>query len=538
MNGTKHWGQSNFRAETIETGGTDLSSVLDVKAENKYTAAHGHAGRGYPWLKEGRLIEPFTKTHLKISSEEEFTDFQWHIHQVSNLNTPNGQFNHSSHTSEPHITLEFPTIGNYEVQLVASDPERAIHGIMKDVFFCRYVRRDVRHLDNWDRDMFLDAMQMLVQLQKHEGQDMFGDSYKTLDDYVQIHLDQAGNKLCDHMHDGLGFLTQHMALTNQFETALQLVSPKVTVPYWDFTLDKYEALGSDNPSVAIWDQELWTGNWFGNTSGTSFAVSNGRFAFQKITMDFNLTVRNPFGYMRAPWNMNKSPYLTRVHNFCGEYLNLETDWPSCETHWDWTFAGDYESWYTYAWHAPYAPHATIHSYIGGYTQCGNVTEELKALGIDMPTMEKAMGHLLINPLIFVKSLWRFGYAESPTYCTMDTPASECHLICNEKIDNITWDKSFMHHAQWLGDWEELFPIKWFPAVMKVMCNTPWASGEQLEAASPADPSFWPIHPTLERLFQYKRMVGNFSTTEWTNPDGKTEYCIYSSQSDCEGHHAE
>ena len=54
MNGTKHWGQSNFRAETIETGGTDLSSVLDVKAENKYTAAHGHAGRGYPWLKEGR----------------------------------------------------------------------------------------------------------------------------------------------------------------------------------------------------------------------------------------------------------------------------------------------------------------------------------------------------------------------------------------------------------------------------------------------------------------------------------------------------
>jgi len=43
-------------------------------------------------------------------------------------------------------------------------------------------------------------------------------------------------------------------------------------------------------------------------------------------------------------------------------------------------------------------------------------------------------------------------------------------------------------------------------------------GDHLESASPADPSFWPIHPTLERLLQVKYMTGSFDTDEWpTDP---------------------
>jgi hypothetical protein len=39
------------------------------------------------------------------------------------------------------------------------------------------------------------------------------------------------------------------------------------------------------------------------------------------------------------------------------------------------------------------------------------------------------------------------------------------------------------------------------------------SGDQIESASPADPSFWPIHPTLERALQARLMAG-FSDMTW------------------------
>ena len=47
-------------------------------------------------------------------------------------------------------------------------------------------------------------------------------------------------------------------------------------------------------------------------------------------------------------------------------------------------------------------------------------------------------------------------------------------------------------------------------------------GDHLESASPADPSFWPIHPTLERLLQARLMAGGFETMEWAT-DSVNDY---------------
>jgi hypothetical protein len=35
-------------------------------------------------------------------------------------------------------------------------------------------------------------------------------------------------------------------------------------------------------------------------------------------------------------------------------------------------------------------------------------------------------------------------------------------------------------------------------------------------ASPTDPSFWPIHPTLERLLHAKYMIGGFKNDTWAD----------------------
>jgi hypothetical protein len=44
-------------------------------------------------------------------------------------------------------------------------------------------------------------------------------------------------------------------------------------------------------------------------------------------------------------------------------------------------------------------------------------------------------------------------------------------------------------------------------------------GDHLESASPSDPSFWSIHPTLERLLHVKYMSGGFENTTWhTDPE--------------------
>lgn len=68
----------------------------------------------------------------------------------------------------------------------------------------------------------------------------------------------------------------------------------------------------------------------------------------------------------------------------------------------------------------------------------------------------------------------------------------------------------------------------------VFCNTRFWPGDHLEAASPAEASFWPIHPTIDRLLQYKERVFPFMETVW---DGES-ICTTSGTNDgCKGHNA-
>ena len=74
------------------------------------------------------------------------------------------------------------------------------------------------------------------------------------------------------------------------------------------------------------------------------------------------------------------------------------------------------------------------------------------------------------------------------------------------------------------------------------------SGENLESASPADPSFWVIHPTLERLYHAKSMAGGFDDATWATDPVAQYVCdkyacyeggVYGYYSECcDGHYAE
>ena len=80
-------------------------------------------------------------------------------------------------------------------------------------------------------------------------------------------------RLYRQFHDGLGFLTTHSLVSNTFEFSLQLVNPKLTLPYWDWTIEEVEAeRNSEDGSLDI-KSPLFTADWFGTADPTDWVVS-------------------------------------------------------------------------------------------------------------------------------------------------------------------------------------------------------------------------------------------------------------------------
>lgn len=74
-------------------------------------------------------------------------------------------------------------------------------------------------------------------------------------------------------HDGLGFLTSHSLISNTFEYSLQRVNPKLTLPYWDFTIEDFEAEKSfDDDDLKI-VSPIFQESWFGSADPDDNIVS-------------------------------------------------------------------------------------------------------------------------------------------------------------------------------------------------------------------------------------------------------------------------
>jgi tyrosinase len=126
----------------------------------------------------------------------------------------------------------------------------------------------------------------------------------------------------DPAHRGPAFLPWHREYLRRFERALQQIDPSVSIPYWDWTVDR-------TTGASLWGPDFMGGNG----TGASGQVTTGPFAFS--TGEWPLTVRDPgdtttfltraFGamgslptqqgvsaalnvvpYDSAPWNTNTS----------------------------------------------------------------------------------------------------------------------------------------------------------------------------------------------------------------------------------------
>ena len=563
---------------------------LTWSTSDEYSRAAGAGsstvGEGYPW-KQGPIVEPHRVTTLVVENAaiaDGTTTFayEWRVEggrvlsasgervdavfgevgtfplELNEFATSAGGTGFATASApvddEPggDVVGSHPGIGpggDGDVALVASASATASRRAARGTLHVRYVRREIRALSDVDRERFFAACHTVYTTPMGSASDdgggiaAYGAAYKDIDYFVSLHNSLAGARECDHFHDGLGFLFAHAAFTLEFERNLQRVDAGVAVPYWDFTIDAHDVAlaGGD---VSVWRRSVVFGDdWFGEAAPANAdrVVTRGRFARTPVQRDaWNISapwpvgghaVTNAWGLVRAPWNQNRVPFVTRGNETYGLALS---DVPSCRDHFDalaeTTFA-------KFGVDVQYNAHGTIHSLIGGVWGA-DLYGKLDSLGYRTLCSK----NVAIEAFATQKNLWRSNQLECPSHCAADVPTSECKCTCP-------------HLGVWLHqNWSRLILESEFPEfyddkyatnkrgedvtddILRLMCNdaddlNP-TIGDALESASPLDISFWPTHPTIDRLYQWRRING-FSNDTWL--DDASRSVSFSPTGYCWGH---
>ena len=231
---------------------------LDIKVVSEYGDSANITGRRhYSWLAESHLlVEPHKPATFTVvvadGSLPLATDrITWTLvngatgeplsADVASERFVNGSFVDVANNSDVHpsgtvVTAACTAHGESFVAIEAVNVEGK--PLARDVHttYCTYVKRDIRFLSLNDRNRFLDAAAAMWRTPNTTvGRAMYhagGRLFTGIGDYVSAHANLAtGSVWCDHMHDGTGFLTRHLALTWSFQESMRAVDPSVSLPY-------------------------------------------------------------------------------------------------------------------------------------------------------------------------------------------------------------------------------------------------------------------------------------------------------------------
>ena len=560
------------------TDGAAGSEGLGFSLINEYTArGDAPVGTGYHWVVDfyaGGVVEPHRETTLTATGAYD-TDphdsakvtYVWTI--VTNVTVSSGGGSDATWTTGDDSTElmyvgekaihTFDTPGQaYRIVLTELaesskaegriDIGQATRRTASALVVCKYVRRELRRLTDTDREIFFEAMAVLYSVSTNVGQKMFATHdglathYKSAHDFVELHNTLSGQDDCDHLHGGLGFLTQHAAMTHSFELSLQSIDSRLSMPYWDYSIDAARsaaALRADENADAlkVWYQsEVFQEDWFGPASPASKAIDAGRFAYlsvhkhptndsESVVPGFPL-VTNAYGLTRSPWNMNKVPYVTRHNQSYGFPLDY-TILPGCSDMYNQMLQ---PLWSQFGASIQYSPHGSLHIAIGG-TWGADYASFLTENDNFNYRYSKA------QPMgtITMARTWRSGWLSCPSSCSHDTPSTECKCTCghvheyihnNRSSDIISKMYPSLAAAAHFTISDEGTDIS--DTLLRLVCNDYEGMnpevGDFMESASPSDPLFWPTHPTLDRLWHW-RSINGFSDESWDS-------------STCWGHNAE
>ena len=239
--------------------------------------------------------------------------------------------------------------------------------------------------------------------------------------------------------------------------------------------------------------------------------------------------------------------------------------------------------YEFSWQVSYVPHGPVHLVLGGMHNCEHQTDALQSL-LSATDIER----LRIGFFFFAKTGYMTGVTSCPKVCSSDTPQDMCYCSCSES--DITEDTAvspfplvacdpgwilrpaihmtillIVHSYLCLAHvllcnsvlstilmqadiWDQLsvdlflndeggYSPSTKQAVVQSICDSRLIPGDASSASSPADVAFWPMHPTLERLWQWRKLKNPFKDELWRNPAGNnmSVYCV---NDNCKGHHGD
>ena len=141
--------------------------ALEWKAGNTYTRSTGKdIGVGYPW-RTGLIVEPHRPTTLEVTNAADGREYTWHAAG----RTHTGETAEVTFTDVGTISLEL----REKVSASGADARTATGKL-----HVKYVRREIRDLNDVDREAFFDTSKVLYTLTPKEGLAAYGDRFKDI----------------------------------------------------------------------------------------------------------------------------------------------------------------------------------------------------------------------------------------------------------------------------------------------------------------------------------------------------------------------
>ena len=131
---------------------------------NEYGAIS--SGAEYPWLKNKAVVEPHRYTTLLVSYDRclgSKLSFAWKITEPG-ATTP-------TTFSGQQVTNTFTRTGAHKVAVTAYDMNMNAIGTMATTAHCVYIKREIRSLNEEDRENFLDAALVMWKVGTKKGRD-------------------------------------------------------------------------------------------------------------------------------------------------------------------------------------------------------------------------------------------------------------------------------------------------------------------------------------------------------------------------------
>jgi len=468
------------------------------------------------------VIEPYVPMNLHVTNLDQDASYKFRYtacEVVSSVVSDSCSFGEYSSSASRTLELDCEPFDEYELTVTQYDTSTdEVLGTSSGRALCQYVRRDIGSLTDDDLQTAMDAMYTLWSVSDGEGKKLYGNNFHTSLFFAEAHLFNAAQRDADHIHEGLGFLTQHIKITNMYEEALQAVDPSVSLFYWDYTYesgDLAESLMFTADTFGTITKSNLTREWTYEADALEeAAIPDGRWAkLEAETSNKYTDLTNAYGFLRGPWNTNPSPFISR-------FVIDSTSLPSCTAFSKMFEIGDLDDFLTLA---PFAPHASTHGGIGGVFGC-DVFQPLLADGLLLDDASRL--HICKKWSIIMKELYRSNFVSPQVNCTVDSydlDGIHCGYLCDDEYaDTMTNNLKALITTQYVPD--DITDEQW-SSWRDFVCSGDAHkvySGDHLEAASPSDPSFWPIHPNLERLLQAKIMVGGFTNADW--PSSAIKVC--------------